>query len=318
MKRGLIVLLVLVVLVSACEYQNFINQVTPEEPILNVFHEMGSCVDKDLDGYCANEDCDDENENVNPGSVEVCSDGLDNDCKEGEQICMPRPDLGDDDYDGLSNNEEEKYGTSKEVQDSDGDGLSDREEVKIYLTNPLIFDSDGDGYCDGGEVYSGVNPLDGFSVPKDEDQDGLGDDWEIWSFESLTYHPENDVDVARARKRKGDGLTNLQEYCLGLKGFDADSDNDGLSDGEEVNLYLTDPKNKDTDGDGFYDGREVDEFRTDPLDPRDYAVFTMTKNLRRTQFTANKFEDGRHYANSYRRTALPYGQSVSVTGEIND
>ena len=37
----------------------------------------------------------------------------------------------------------------------------------------------------------------------------------------------------------------------------ADSDGDGLTDGEEVNTYHTDPLNVDTDGDGISDYDEV-------------------------------------------------------------
>jgi len=37
-----------------------------------------------------------------------------------------------------------------------------------------------------------------------------------------------------------------------------DSDTDGLTDQEEVNVYQTDPKKPDTDGDGYTDGEEVD------------------------------------------------------------
>jgi hypothetical protein len=36
-----------------------------------------------------------------------------------------------------------------------------------------------------------------------------------------------------------------------------DSDNDGLSDKNEINLYQTDPNNPDTDSDGYLDGEEV-------------------------------------------------------------
>ena len=39
----------------------------------------------------------------------------------------------------------------------------------------------------------------------------------------------------------------------------ADSDADGLSDGQEVNTYLTSPVNADTDADGMYDGWEVSQ-----------------------------------------------------------
>jgi hypothetical protein len=43
-----------------------------------------------------------------------------------------------------------------------------------------------------------------------------------------------------------------------------DSDDDGLLDDDEINMYGTDPKNEDTDGDGIGDGDEV-TFGTDPL-----------------------------------------------------
>ncbi len=45
-----------------------------------------------------------------------------------------------------------------------------------------------------------------------------------------------------------------------------DSDNDGLSDDDELNIYLTDPNNPDTDNDGYEDGYEVVN-GYDPLDP---------------------------------------------------
>lgn len=38
-----------------------------------------------------------------------------------------------------------------------------------------------------------------------------------------------------------------------------DSDNDGLSDWEELNIYFTNPFNPDTDGDGFWDGEEINK-----------------------------------------------------------
>ncbi|MDD4310526.1 MAG: OmpA family protein, partial [Candidatus Cloacimonetes bacterium] len=46
-----------------------------------------------------------------------------------------------------------------------------------------------------------------------------------------------------------------------------DSDNDGLSDADEIDKYKTDPQNPDTDGDGLKDGAEVTKHKTDPLNP---------------------------------------------------
>ena len=54
-----------------------------------------------------------------------------------------------------------------------------------------------------------------------------------------------------------DGLTNLQEYQLGTDPNKADTDGDGLSDGDEVNKYHTSPLIADTDGDGIPDGIEI-------------------------------------------------------------
>lgn len=46
---------------------------------------------------------------------------------------------------------------------------------------------------------------------------------------------------------------------------DLDTDGDGLTDDQEVNVTKTDPTNPDTDGDGLTDGREVNVHKTDPL-----------------------------------------------------
>ncbi|MHA1609873.1 MAG: hypothetical protein ACTSUJ_07735 [Candidatus Njordarchaeales archaeon] len=65
----------------------------------------------------------------------------------------------------------------------------------------------------------------------------------------------------------GDGLSTTQERALGTDPHDPDTDNDGLSDGEEVNKYGTSPVDFDTDGDGLGDGEEVNKYGTDPKDP---------------------------------------------------
>jgi hypothetical protein len=62
----------------------------------------------------------------------------------------------------------------------------------------------------------------------------------------------------------GDGLTNAREAEVGTDPALADTDEDGLTDGEEVLTYGTDPLRSDTDGDGVLDGDEVAQ-GTDPL-----------------------------------------------------
>lgn len=64
----------------------------------------------------------------------------------------------DTDNDGLSDQEEEEWGTDIFRPDTDADGLFDREEVKIYNTDPNNPDTDGDNFLDGEEVEAGYNP----------------------------------------------------------------------------------------------------------------------------------------------------------------
>ncbi|MBQ6510881.1 hypothetical protein IJI94_02835, partial [Candidatus Saccharibacteria bacterium] len=58
----------------------------------------------------------------------------------------------DDDFDGLSNREENRYGMNPLSADSDMDSLSDYDELKVHHTDPLAEDTDGDGLADYSEV----------------------------------------------------------------------------------------------------------------------------------------------------------------------
>ncbi len=66
----------------------------------------------------------------------------------------------------------------------------------------------------------------------------------------------------------GDGLSDADEVNVyGTNPLDPDSDDDGLSDGDEVNVHGTDPLEPDSDNDGLSDGDEVNVYGTDPLEP---------------------------------------------------
>ena len=73
-----------------------------------------------------------------------------------------------------------------------------------------------------------------------------------------------------------DGISDGDEVDAGTNPIDDDSDGDGLTDGDEDTLG-TDPDDADTDDDGFGDGEEVNQLDTDPLDPNDPdSTFTRT------------------------------------------
>lgn len=75
-----------------------------------------------------------------------------------EEVVEPEATRKDTDKDGLTDDEENQFGTSIRAADTDADGLFDLEEIKTWETDPLDSDTDGDGYLDGEEVDAGYNP----------------------------------------------------------------------------------------------------------------------------------------------------------------
>ncbi len=65
----------------------------------------------------------------------------------------------DQDRDGISRENEIKYGTSDGVVDSDNDKLSDYEEISFWFSDPATADTDGDKVADGVEVLQNQNPI---------------------------------------------------------------------------------------------------------------------------------------------------------------
>jgi hypothetical protein len=76
------------------------------------------------------------------------------------------------------------------------------------------------------------------------------------------------ISVALA-DRDSDGLTDAREAALATDPRYPDTDQDGVSDGDEVDRDGTDPTDSDTDGDGFGDGLEIAS-GSDPTDPQSH------------------------------------------------
>jgi hypothetical protein len=152
------------------------------------------------------------------------------------------PAADDRDGDGLTDEAELTYNTDPALSDTDGDGLTDGDEVNTHATAPLARDSDGDGVIDGEEIAGGTDPNDPASLPGG---------------------------VATADDSDGDGFLDVDEINLGTDPSDTDTDDDGLTDGDEWFVYATGPLNPDTDADGVVDGTEIAN-GTDPNDPNSF------------------------------------------------
>jgi hypothetical protein len=73
-----------------------------------------------------------------------------------------------------------------------------------------------------------------------------------------------------------DGLSNIDEYNYNTDPLDEDTDNDGISDGNEVYVYFSHPRLTDSDEDGDEDAAELLAC-TDPIDDR--AAFLTSDRI---------------------------------------
>ncbi len=130
----------------------------------------------------------------------------------------------------------------------------------VAATNKLVFVLDGPS-ADSADISDHNAILNGFTLERlsainDSDNDGLADDWEIKYFTNLDQKGTDDPDQ--------DGLSNTDEQTAQTDPTKPDSDGDGLTDGDEVNQYHTDPLTLgDQDGDLLSDGDEIQTYHTD-------------------------------------------------------
>ena len=161
--------------------------------------------------------------------------------------------------------------TDPQKSDTDGDQLNDKLEVTTG-TSAINPDTDGDGLCDG---LGGVQNEEGEYVC------GIGED--------LNVNGIRDVDETNPREADTDqdGLSDGVEKNSNYPGplgqnnnstdpLVADTDADGINDGlEDANqngrkeMTETDPTNPDTDGGGENDGAEINNGQDPVSNPGD-------------------------------------------------
>ena len=202
---------------------------------------------------------------------------------------------GDLDKDGLTNAQEQSFGSSPTDADSDDDGILDGQE---FGTGTKARDTDGDGKLDmldadddndgvptatedhnlDGDKNPSTNPLDtdadGTPNYLDNDDDGdtklsASEDKNLDGDKNPATNPTDtdgdsmpdyldasEVDGPNG-DTDGDGLSNAEEQDLGTDPAVVDTDLDGVPDKTEVGTDLTKPL--DTDGDGKIDALDVDD-----------------------------------------------------------
>ncbi|MSQ02278.1 MAG: hypothetical protein EXR71_10380 [Myxococcales bacterium] len=239
------------------------------------------------------QDCDDDDASVSPSATEVCDD-VDQDCDDVPDDAASDADAWylDADADG--------WGSAADVvYDCDPQGGRSALDGDCVDGNPAI-NPDADEVCDGidndCDGSSDEDALDALTWYADADgddhgdadvlllacelpEDGatVGDDCDDTDPSTYTGAPElpDEVDndcnglADDGIDTDKDGLEDYEERTTwSTDPTNADSDGDGLSDGDEAGRG-TSPLQADTDGGGANDGAEVLVDGTDPLDPAD-------------------------------------------------
>ncbi|MCK6520359.1 hypothetical protein L6R49_02855 [Myxococcota bacterium] len=256
-------LLALLALASSCGDK----ETTDDSPAQDSAEDSAAAVDADGDGVPSDLDCDDDDASVAPGLTETC-DGRDQDC------------------DGAV--DEDAADATSWLSDLDGDGYGAGAVVVVSCEAPsggvaLSGDCDDQnpeaypGAPEECEVAADLN-CDGSIGGDDADADGVVacedcDDTNAQAFPGNVERADDGVDgdcdgLEGGEDRDGDGLNEVEEAQAGTDPLAADTDADGLSDGDERGEHGTDPLTADSDGDGADDGAEVSG-NTDPTDATD-------------------------------------------------
>lgn len=132
----------------------------------------------------------------------------------------------------------------------------------------IIPDSDEDGLSDTIEEIYGTDPKN-----SDTDGDGLTDYEEVYitGTDPLKYDTDDNGINDSDDDSDNDGLSNREEIELGTDPRNDDTDGDGLSDYDELNKYNTDPLKADSDGDTLNDGDEL-AIGLDPNNPETFGI----------------------------------------------
>ncbi|MBI2145708.1 thrombospondin type 3 repeat-containing protein, partial [Candidatus Woesearchaeota archaeon] len=179
--------------------------------------ETGICTE----GFCVAEGpC--SNKRLDPGETDVDCGGVCVPVKNNKCLANQKCSGNSDCKTGLCG----LAGKCANLNDRDSDGILNDADLcpEVPNTSPGKRQTDSDGDRTGDECDN------------DNDNDGMPDDWEKkYGLNSLDGSDAlSDLD--------GDGVSNLDEFNLGISPKSADTDKDGADDGREVELG-TDPKN---------------------------------------------------------------------------
>ena len=173
------------VLVSILPDNNY-SLIPPTDTILYIGETEADVADNDNDGYMVSVDCNDENENVNPGATEIIYNGEDDDCDEItldddlDQDGFVLANDCDDENENINPDGTEIFGNDT---DENCDGMIDiLIQVKIYLEGAYNIQT---SMMEAGDNFTGLVP---------EEQVYYTEPWNYEGTETIAAKPDEMID----------------------------------------------------------------------------------------------------------------------------
>ncbi|MDA7514020.1 leucine-rich repeat protein [bacterium] len=176
-----------------------------------------------------------------------------------------------------------------DTRDPDEDGLSNYQELILFNTDPADSDSDDDGYPDGQEQTEGTDPNEAESFPTrvltiNDSANGTftgGGVYQLGVTATLQAIPDKGYlfggwvgEVIGESNPLSITMLVNQSVGANFEKDTRDSDEDGLSNYQELVVFNTDPTDSDSDDDGYLDGQEQTE-GTDPNESNSYPTRSL-------------------------------------------
>ena len=208
--------------------------------------------------------------------------------------------------------------------------MVDDDSARLYIDNNLVIDHNATGWRDGyADLYlkAGTHS---FKLEYCERADRAvlqlywaGPDFtqKIMDSSALWYTTDDTTVLAEVtawqKDTDLDGVRDIEERQNNTDVNSSDSDGDGLTDLEEINIYHTDPNKADTDGDGVSDYEEVKVAFTNPLTAEFNGTSTTLQTLTGSSFVASSYgweKEGDAAYCTARNGSVTYNLTIATKG----
>ncbi len=177
----------------------------------NAADSVVSCTDPPVGYVSDSTDCDDQNAAIHPGAAEVCGNGIDDDCLNGDELCSGTW-YRDADGDQYGNPAESTASLSQPAGYVSENTDCDDNRSDVHPGMAEVCEDGVDNNCDGQVDEGCADPP---TPLNDADQDGVADETDVCPGTAAGDPVNAEGCAAGQRDSDGDGVTDDLDQCPG-------------------------------------------------------------------------------------------------------